>query len=155
MASESDKKGKRVQIGVWLGTSYKDIAIKKYLVSAHDGDSEKELVMKAIGAFYLPAALVHHESSIKEVNTIDSVVAKAVVDSVWVLMGQILAVRRTVDRSSAAGEVIDGVIGSMLPAFCKEFGIAIPETSKGQPPEEPMKISSQSTYTNNDISFKS
>ena len=51
----ADKVVKRPQISVGLKPNSKEVVLKHYLVS-QKGVSEKDLVMKALLAFYLPAA---------------------------------------------------------------------------------------------------
>ncbi len=113
----ADKVVKRPQISVGLKPNSKEVVLKHYLVS-QKGVSEKDLVMKALLAFYLPAASIQ-DRTIERTH-----ITKSVIDSCWLLLDQLFEINRSIDdRDLAAKAVVQSFVRSMIPALYQEFEI--------------------------------
>jgi hypothetical protein len=106
---------KRPQISFGLKLNSQEIALKHYLVSKN-GASEKDLVMRALLAFYLPAALTQTDR-IKQTD-----LTKSAIDSCWSLLDCLCEIYRSLDnRDPATKAVVRSFVKSMMPVLYKEF----------------------------------
>jgi hypothetical protein len=111
----TDQTVKRPQISLALKPNSKEVILKNYLVS-QKGITEKELVLKALYAFYLPLALG------ADCNTSSSDLTKSTIDSCWSLLNQSIEIHRSIDDGDlAAIGIIDSFVKSIVPALHEEF----------------------------------
>ena len=111
----TDQTVKRPQISLALKPDSKEVVLKNYLVS-QKGISEKELVLKALYAFYLPLALE------ADCNTSSSDLTKSTIDSCWSLLNQSIEIHRSIDNGErAAITIVDSFVKSIVPALHEEF----------------------------------
>jgi hypothetical protein len=145
----TDQTVKRPQISLALKPDSKEVILKNYLVS-QKGISEKELVLKALYAFYLPLALG------TDCNTSSRDLTKSTIDSCWSLLNQSIEIHRSIDDGDlAAITIIDSFVKSIMPALHEEFRMGGIDSDDGTPLQvDSTKDGSDSIFDNFEVNFE-
>jgi hypothetical protein len=104
---------KRVFLSVAVIPNTVEADIKEYFQGQQQ---EKKLIVKALSAFYRPAALLENET----VNSGD--ITMAIIDSLWLLANQMVEIRKSAKGCEASMLAIDNFVESMIPMLRGEFG---------------------------------